>query len=347
MRGWFILWLSAVLVAGAAGVSPRTGFELTGADKGRRARVVIVQDADAIETFNTRPDRIRAMVNRGLLALTGKSNATTAWLSLVSTQDTVGLKVFSAAGAISGTRPAVVAAVVQGLISAGVPPGKIVIWDKHLADLRAAGFADFERRFGVRVAGSAEAGYDEKHFYETPLLGNLIWGDYEFGKKHEGAGRKSFVSKLVSQDLTKIIMITPLLNHYQAGVIGNLYSLAPGSVDNTLRFESDATRLADAVPELVALPILGDRVALNIVDALICQYEGEYHSKLHYSTVLGQLRFSTDPVALDVLSLKELERQRKAAKLPPLKQNLDLYRNASWLEVGVSEERLIQVELAP
>ena len=187
--------------------------------------------------------------------------------------------------------------------------------------LRAAGFAELAQRFGVRLAGSATAGYDETNSYDTPLLGHLIWGDHEFGKKYEGAGRKSFVSKLVSQELTKIILITPLLNHYQAGVIGNLYSLAMGSVDNTQRFENDPIRMADAVPEIVALPVLGDRVALNIVDALICQYEGEFHSLLHYSTVLDQLRFSTDPVALDVLSLNELERQRRAAHLPPLKQN--------------------------
>ena len=86
-----------------------------------------------------------------------------------------------------------------------------------------------------RVAGSAQAGYDEKTFYEAAFLGNLVWGDLEFGKKGEGIGRKSFVSKLVSREITKIINITPLLNHNLAGVSGNLYSLAIGSVDNIVR----------------------------------------------------------------------------------------------------------------
>jgi hypothetical protein len=97
------------------------------------------------------------------------------------------------------------------------------------------------------------------------------------------------------------------------------------------------------VPEIYALPCLSDRVVLNVVDALICQYEGEERSLLHYSTVLNQLRFSTDPVALDVLSLEELERQRRLAGVPTIKTNLDLFANATLLELGVNDPKKINV----
>jgi hypothetical protein len=308
-----------------------------------RAQVFIVQDPQATDAFEPRPDHIQAMVARGITALTGKTNPSAAWLSLVSTQDTVGIKVFSEPGPNSGTRPAVVAAVIQGLIAAGLPPKHIIVWDKHQTDLRLAGYFDLAKRFGVRVGGSAEAGYDEKVFYDTPLLGNLVWGDLEFGRKGEGVGRKSFVSKLVSTNMTKIINITPMMNHNEAGVFGNLYSLATGSVDNFARFESDPDRMARAVPEIYALPALSDRVALNITDALICQYEGEERSLLHYSAILNQLRFSRDPVALDVLSLKELDRQRGLAGAPAVKTNHDLYDNAALLELGVSDLKKIDI----
>src|SRR5207249_1582974 len=131
------------------------------------------------------------------------------------------------------------------------------------------------------------------------------------------------------QEMTKIINVTPLLNHNLAGVSGNLYSLSAGSVDNFVRFESDPDRLATAVPEIYALPALCDRVVLNIVDALVCQYEGEERGLLHYSVSLNQLRLSRDPVALDALSLQELEHQRQAANAPTVKPNLDLYSNAA------------------
>lgn len=308
-----------------------------------RARVIIAQDPQAIASFNPSPEKIEELLRRGLTNLTGRSTATAAWRSLVSTQDTVGIKVCSAPGETSGTRPAVVAAIVQGLLSAGFSPRQIVIWDKHLVDLNRAGYFKVAERYGVRLAGSSDEGFDEKVSYEKALLGKLVWGDLEFGPTGDNVGRKSFVSKLVTQKLTKIINVTPLLNHNLAGVSGNLYGLAMGSVDNTIRFEFSADLLASAVPEIYALPELGDRVVLNVVDALICQYQGEERMHLHYSKMLGQLRFSTDPVALDILSIEELNRQRELAKIPGLPTNFQIYTNASLLEIGVSDLRRIDV----
>ena len=266
---------------------------------------------NAIYDFQPDAAAVQNMVNRGLTNFTGQATAAAAWRSLVSTQDVIGIKVFSAAGMLSGTRPAVVAAVIHSLLDAGVPAQHIIIWDKHEDDLRAAGFFKLAAQLGVRVAGGTETGYDPTNFYQpdSAVIGNLVWGDLEFGKKGEGVGRRSFVSKIVSRQITRIISIAPLLNQEDAGVCGHLYSLALGSVDNTLRFESDTERLAVAVPEIYALPVLGDHVALNITDALICQYEGGDRGLLHYSTVLNQLWFSRDPVALDTLAIKELDRR--------------------------------------
>lgn len=310
------------------------------------ARVLIVEDSLATDELEPVPEKIQLMVDRAITNLTGKATVRAAWQSLVSTNDTVGLKVFSAPGANSGTRPAVVAAVVQDLLQSGVPPKKIIVWDKHAADLRAAGFFDFEPRYGIRVVGAIEAGFDTNKFYETALLGTLIYSDYEFGQTGKGIGRKSYVSKVVSQEMTKIINITPMLHHNLVGVSGNLLSLALGSVDNTGRFENDEGALSRGVPEIYALPVLGDRVALNVVDALMCQYEGQQGGLLHYSTVLNQLRFSRDPVALDVLSLQEINRQRAIVGASP-STNTDLYNNAALLEIGVGDTRHITVDKLP
>lgn len=270
-----------------------------------RARVVIVENPDATYDLQPVPEKIQAMVDDAITNLTGKATVTAAWLSLVSTNDTVGIKVYSAPGPNSGTRPAVAAAIVQDLIAAGLPPGQIIVWDKRDVDLRLAGYHEFERLYHVRVMGSIEAGYDVKTYYEAALLGPMNWTDVEFNQKGPGMGRKSYVSRLVSQQVTKIINLTPMMHHNAAGVYGCLYSLTMASVDNTLRFENNVAELDKAVPEIYALPVFGDKVAgervvLSIVDALICQYEGQQQGLLHYSTVLNQLRFSRDPVALDV-----------------------------------------------
>lgn len=333
-----------VLPSATVSAAATNAFSTTAPQASARARVVIVRDAQATRTFQADAGVVRAMVQRGLTQLTGQPNAPAAWRSLVSIQDVVGLKVFAGPGPTSGTRPEVVAAVVEGLLSAGLAASNIVIWDKRVEDLRHAGFSELARGYGVRVAGSAAAGYDEATAYDAPLLGNLAWGDLEFGSKGEGVGRKSFVSKLISRELTKIINIAPLLNHNAAGVCGNLYGLAVGSVDNTWRFETSPVRLAEAVPEIYALPELSDRVVLNIVDALLCQYQGHQRGLLHYSTVLNEIRLSRDPVALDVLSLEEVAAQRERAGMPAGRINLELYQNAALLELGVADPLRIDVQ---
>lgn len=334
-------WLAAGYTLPAQPVAPRASGRFV-----PRARVVITQDDRATDAFAPRRDHVRLMVNRAITNLTHCATVPEAWRSLVATQEVVGIKVFSAPGPHSGTRPAVVAAVIEGLLAAGLPPKQIIVWDRRLTDLRLAGFGTLAEEHGIRLAGSAETGWDREVYYDpdSPILGNLVWGDLEFNKQGEGVGRKSFVSRLVSREITRIINVTPLLNHNEAGVAGNLYSLATGSVDNVIRFESKPETLAATIPEIYALPELSDRVALNITDALICQYEGGERGLLHYSAVLNQLRFSRDPVALDVLSLQELDRQRQAADAPAVKRNLQLYSNAALLQLGVDDARRIQVD---
>jgi uncharacterized protein (DUF362 family) len=311
---------------------------------GKEARVVIVEDSHATTTFEPNPGVVRQMVERGIVRFTGKTNSSSAWRSLVSTNDVIGIKVFSTPGPHSGTRPAVVGAVVEELLAAGMRATNIVIWDKHLWDLRLSGFDDLAQKYHVRLAGAAEAGFDASVYYDNALLGNLVWGDLEFGKGVQ-TGRKSYVSKLITREVTKIINIPPLLNHNMAGVSGALYSLSMGSVDNSIRFESRPDRLATAVPDVYNMTNLYDRVAINITDALIGQYRGEENTLLHYAVELNQIWVSKDAVALDVLGIVELERERHEAKAEADKVNMELYQNASLLEIGISDPKKIRVDM--
>jgi hypothetical protein len=342
-----LLCLAVLLALVGGGLPPASAADAPSPGaRGPRAYVVAVQDPKATDAFRPDLERVRAMVDRAITNLTRKATVAEAWRSLVTTQDVVGLKVFSSPGPNSGTRLAVVEAVVQGLLATGLPPKHIIVWDRQVVDLRLGGFFDLADRYGIRVTASTQAGWDEKTFYDpdSPILGNLVWGDLEFGKKGDGIGRKSYVSKLLSREITRIINITPLLNHNEAGVSGNLYSLATGSVDNLIRFETSPDTLATAIPEIYSLPALSDHVVLNITDALICQYEGGESALLHYSVPLNELRFSRDPVALDVLSIQELDRQRRLAHTPAGKPNLTLYSNAALVQLGVDDLRRIQVE---
>jgi hypothetical protein len=307
-------------------------------------RIVLVENPKATHAFTPQPSVVSEMLRNGLTSITGKMPVSEAWRSLLASNDIVGIKVFSGPGRNSGTRISLVSALIETLLEAGLPSKNILVWDRRVSDLRQAGYFDLAEKYGVKVAGSQEEGYDESAFYETPLLGKLVYGDLEFARKGEGVGRKSFVSNLVTKKMTKIINVTPLLNHNLAGVSGILYGLAIGSVDNTLRFELDPERLNNAIPEIIALPQIGDRIVLNIVDALICQYQGEERTLLHYSAPMNQLWLSKDPVALDVLAITELENQRKKAQNPPARINMGIYTNAALLDLGIADPKKIQIE---
>jgi len=308
------------------------------------ARVVIAQLPGATETFRAQPEKVSRLFDRGLLAFTHKTDSRSAWSTLIGPDELVAIKVFSAPGPQSGTRPAVVEALVSSLLAAGHPSSNVLIWDRHLTDLRLAGFETLAKKLNVRISSAGKEGFDLEVFYENPIIGNLVWGDVEFGRKGEKVGRKSFATRLLTRSKVKIINVTPLLNHNYAGVTGNLLGLALGSVDNTLRFEGDPERLARALPELFAMPALGDQVVFNITDALLCQYQGEQQALLHYSAPLNQLWFSKDPVALDSLALQELDRQKQTNQAPIRKNIYEIYQNASLLELGVSEMKNIEID---
>lgn len=312
------------------------------------SRVVIIHDPLATDAFRPTLPRVESMVERGLRGWTGKHSAREAWLSLLTTQDIIGLKVYSAPG-LAGSRVEVAEAIARSLLTSGFAQEHIVIWDKLEADLQSAGFTEMGRRLGIRVMSSHEMGYDEHVAYTNFYLGRLTWTDKEFGKSGDEIGKRSFFTKVVTKEVTKIINLAPLSNHYRAGVTGCLFSLAMGSVDNTQRFEMSAENLCTAVPEIYAQDPLFDKIVLNIVDALLAQYQGESHTYLHYTRPLNELRFSSDPLALDILSLSELATLRKSYAINTPTNALasiqKLYReNAPLMELGQSEPSRIHVE---
>ena len=178
-------------------------------------------------------------------------------------------------------------------------------------------------------------------------MGTLVAGDLDFDRNGKTTGRNSYVSKLLTRTITKIINVSPLLNHNLAGVCGNLYTLAMGSVDNTLRFE--------ASPETA-----GDVGAGDLCEAGVERSCGVEHYRCADWTVSGRTNefaalfdgiepdlAGKDPVALDVLAIQELDRERQERKIQPGNDNPDLYKNASYfLELGVGDPAKIRIEMA-
>ncbi|MCU0770797.1 MAG: hypothetical protein MUE94_03370 [Verrucomicrobia bacterium] len=334
---------TAALMLQLAGVAVGSALEFQALETMTNRPVVLVSDPQATVRLQPQTARVQAMVERGITELTGAPDATSAWRTLANSNDTVAIKVYSSPGPNTGTRIPVVAAVVKGLLSACVLRTNILIWDRSEADLRAAGYARLAESLGIRLGGALQSGYDELDSYEFALVTGLRFGDLEFGRKDDGAGRRSFVTRLLGPNVTRIISIAPASNKHSTGVTGHLYSMTLGSVDNTWRFESNPSTLSWVLPEIYAMRSVGDRVVLCITDALICQYEGEEATLLHYSQVANELYFGTDPVALDLLAIQLLEQQRRSSDTGRPKPDLKTYQNAALLQLGTDDLRRVPI----
>ena len=308
-----------------------------------KPRIVLVEDKSALREFEVDNARVAEMVTEGMRRLTGRPSGAAAWLSLVTPADTVGIKVNSVPGPIGGTRKAVVDAVVRGLLEARLRPDRIIIWDQSLASLRAAGTTAWPSGTACGWPGAATPAGMSRSFTSRRSWARWSRATLDFKRGKENASRKSHLSRLLTGELTRIISVCPLINHNQAGVSGHVVGLVDGSMDNSRRFRLDSSTLSVAVPEILALEdaeqrrYLGDRLVLNITDALFCQYLGQSKCLLHYTAGLGQLRFSTDPVALDVFSIEELKRQRKRLEVDYSPPDSALYKNAALIQLGVSD----------
>ena len=341
--------LAAVVVLGQALGSDEKPSE-TPALTNPKPRINVIRDDASAIRWKIDKQRVDGMVEAGLLQATGSENPTAGWLSLVSPEDTVGIKVNAGPGQISGTRREVADTVVRGLLKAGIPSKQIIIWDAKLEDLHKAKFDTLAKRHGVRLAGSMDAGWDESVVMDKAILGTLIEGDVGFDPDEEKDSRKSHFSRLITGEITRIISIQPLINHNRVGVSGHLVGLTRGAVDNDRRFSVSDSIFVTALPDIIAKTddketrYIGDRLALCITDALYMQYLGQSKSLLHYTEPLGQLWFSTDPVALDVLGIETLEAKRQDLEVefhPPRSQ---LYENAAAVFIGESDPKRRVVE---
>jgi hypothetical protein len=184
---WLLLvWTALAALAwvggppGRAEEAPKTEPEPASPQAGARSTVYSIHDNSAIREFVADPEVVHRMVDRLVIAATGKENIAEAWRSLVSPKDIVGIKI-SAVGLV---HKALVARIVEGLMEAGVPRDNILVWDRDANDLRIAGYLEKDNKTSAFICPvlsiEPKYGYDLTDTYSAPFLGKLIWGDLLF-----------------------------------------------------------------------------------------------------------------------------------------------------------------------
>ncbi len=284
-------------------------------------------DSAAIADYRANPEVVRGMVNRLVCAVTQKPDVASAWRSLVKPNDRIGIKISAAGGELFTTHRAIVDTIVDGLVAAGHARRDIIVWDKSLGGIREAGYSGDE---GYQLKSiPPRDGYDPKATISTPFLGNLIWGDYEYiGNRgqmallsdKENTSSVSHLSKIVANEVTKIINLPVMSDSVRNGVAGCLYNVTIPNIDNWRRFGVPPDFGASSIPEIYNDPHIGQKVVFNLMDGLLAQYAGGPESQPGYSFPFATLYASKDPVAIDAMVLRQLEEWRKKRRVPPIKR---------------------------
>jgi uncharacterized protein (DUF362 family) len=325
-----------------------------GAHAGEQAEVFYAMETSSLgQRRIPNPAVVRRMVNNLVCAVTGKPTPEAAWASLVKPSERVGIKVAASGGAVSGTHPAVVKAIASGLASAGVPPSNIIVWDRNLDDLLAAGYSKNDPLYRLRWVATA-TGYDKASQVTAPVIGRLIYGDSSFGDRKgsrmedllsggDQLSSTSYYAKVLSQEVDKVINVPSLTDSFLTGVNGALANMTLPNLDNWRRFTRSPDFGDPYLAEIYADAMIHGKVVLTILDALVLQYAGGPFPNPGFLIDHHTIFVSRDPVAIDATALRLLNENRTPSRLPSLDKMTLWLESASAIQLGKNREEDIDL----
>ena len=304
--------------------------------------VYAIHDGAAIKDYETNARVVRTMVNRLVAAVTGQPDVAKAWSSLVSPEDKIGIKISAAGGELFTTHHDVVNAIVDGLVAAGHRRSDIIVWDRSLGGVQEAGYKPASDGYQVKSIPPHD-GYDPKEMLSAPLVGKLVWGDFDYkpsrGKtvvlsETENTSSLSHFSKLLTSEVTKVINVPVMSSSETNGIAGCLYNMTIPNIDNWRRFSQPYGFGVDSIAQIYSHPLIAHKVVLNLMDGLLAQYAGGPQSQPNWALHHATLYASKDPVALDAIALKRIQEWRARASLPRIGRMADYIPVASELGLG-------------
>jgi uncharacterized protein (DUF362 family) len=301
------LW---ALARGEKVFSEPIGGPIAAASLPSSAKVVVAKRKAAADTGRKlNASEVADVLGNSIVAATGKSDPRGAWGSLFGKKDVVGIKVNSLAGSGLSSHPELVAAIVEGLATAGVAKENIIVWDRAEHELSAAGFSP-NTVAGARVIGtdSRGAGYER---------------DIEFSGE---VG--SCFSAILSRMCTAVINMPVLKDHDLSGVslgMKNFY----GAIHNPNKYHDD--NCDPYIADLNQHSLIAKKLRLVICDGLKGQYHGGPASREQWAWPAGTLLVGTDPVAVDRIGLDLIEEKRKEVGMDSLK---DVGREAKHIQTA-------------
>lgn len=285
-------------------------------------RVAAVEHSGSIVARRYQREAVRAMLDRGMMELTGAPSPQEAWRFFFQPGDVVGLKLNPVGRPAVISSPEVVQEIINGIRSAGIPANDIVAYDRYRREFIEAGFDKWLPE-GVRwTYGSGQVDalqldmdmYDPDHYVEMPL----VLPRANASNPHH---RRSYLARFITKDVNKLVNLCLLKHHQSAGVTIALKNLSHGLVNNVSRSHSSSTlnTCGTFIPNIVDHRIIRQKNVLNILDAVLAAYHGGPGGKVQkYAWEHKTMYFATDPVALDKTGWKVIDAKRAEVGMLPI-----------------------------
>jgi uncharacterized protein (DUF362 family) len=262
----------------------------------------------------------RAMLERAMTELTGKATVADAFKQFVHPDDVVAIKPNGIAGRKTMKMAAnkeVVLEVVKGVMAAGVPAERITIYEQYRDFLFATRCITDKQT--LALAPEFPAGVKTAvHLNKKATMDSITVG---------GIATK-YVTAFT--DASVVINVTQVKDHGICGYTGAMKNITHGSNINPHDFHKH--NASPQIAHLFAQQVVKSRMALHIADAYQVIYdEGPIDKNPRRRVLHESIYASTDPVAIDVIGWKAVEKLRAENGLPTLK---DAGREPTYLKVA-------------
>jgi hypothetical protein len=237
-----------------------------------KSKVVLIREKEGLDS----DEKIMRMLEQAMIELTGETDSAKAWAKFFRPDDVVGVKINVM---MTPTSPQISRAVTHGIMSAGVPEQKIILWDRNDA--------------GRGIEGSQVR--NEKPGFDSKSL-----------------------SRIVTDEATALVNVPGMKVHWLAGVavalknwIGAITNINVPDIGVAYKIHGDS---CSECASINAIPAIRDKCRLIIVDALNPLFHGGPQVNPRYLWPYRGIIIGADPVAVDTVCVKILEAKRREFK---------------------------------
>jgi len=264
-------------------------------------RVVTVHSPRCIDEVTEKVDvpTVQTMIARGMTTLTGDKDPRDSWARFFNAQDFVGIKVNASGAPGAMSMPEVVAEIANNLMAVGVKPTNIVIHERGAGQILLPHYERFVPA-GIRVeSANTWLGYDPDVYVEANFFGE--------------DDTRSYLIRMVTEQFTKIVNVPNMKDHGASGVTGCLKNISYGEFNNVARSHYHAqTETLTFIGTLATVEPLRSRTVLHIMDGLRgVWHAGPFSRDRRYRFYPKQMKFGTDPVAIDRFLIDVIDNKRK------------------------------------